>query len=226
MITLLIVGVIAFFFFDLVQFLNLDSLKKNKDALRHYTETHYPFSVFLFVLIYCTQTALSLPGAAILTLTGGFLFGTMLGTLYANIGATSGAMLAFLSARYLFRDVVERKFGKRLESIQAGFVKDAFHYLLTLRLIPVFPFFLINLACGLTRIRLTTFMSATALGIIPGSFVYANTGKQLGTINSIQEIASPNVLAAFVLLGLLSLFPVIYKRIKGEPVPQTQDLEK
>ena len=130
-----------------------------------------------------------------------------------NVGATTGATLAFLTARYLLRDWVERKFGDRLEPIQAGFAKNAFSYLLTLRLIPIFPFFLVNLVSGLTRVNLGAYVVATALGIIPGTFVYAYAGRQLGTINSLKEIASPNVLLAFTLLGLLALVPVLYRRI-------------
>ncbi|TLY15099.1 MAG: TVP38/TMEM64 family protein, partial [Nitrospirae bacterium] len=160
----------------------------------------------------CVVTALSLPGAAILTLAGGFLFGTVLGTVYVNVGATTGATLAFLTARYLLRDWVEKKFGDRLGPIQEGFAKDAFSYLLTLRLIPIFPFFLVNLVSGLTRVNIGTYVVATALGIIPGSFVYAYAGRQLGTINSLKEIASPKVLLAFMLLGLLALVPVVYRR--------------
>ena len=209
---ILALGIFSFFYLDLGQYFTLDSLKANKDALQSYTQTHYGSMVILFIAVYCLQTALSLPGATILTLAGGFLFGAWLGTLYVNVGATSGATLAFLVARYLFRDTVERKFGERLNSVQRGFASNAFHYLLTLRLIPLFPFFLVNLAAGLTRIRLTTYIVATAVGIIPGSFVYANAGKQLGTINSVKDIASPGVLGAFLLLGLLALVPVVYTR--------------
>src|SRR6266540_4519540 len=174
----------AFFYFDLTQYLSLDALKANRDKLLSYTEAHYVASVLIFIALYCLQTAFSLPGAAIFTLAGGFLFGSFVGTLYVNIAATSGATLAFLAARYLLRDWVEKKFGERLGPIQAGFAKNAFSYLMTLRLIPLFPFFLVNLVSGLTRIRLVTYVLATAIGIIPGSFVYANAGRQLGTINS------------------------------------------
>lgn len=219
---IILLGVAAFFYFDLGRFLTLASLKENKEALRNYTENHYAFTVILFIVIYCVQTVLSLPGAGILSLAGGFLFGVWRGTIYVNLGATSGATLAFLVARYLFQDAVEQKFGKRLASVQQGFSQNAFHYLLTLRLIPLFPFFLVNLACGLTRIRLLTYVTATAIGILPGSFVFTNAGKQLGTIESVRDIASPGVLGSFVLLGLLAIVPVIYKRFKKESRPQPQ----
>ncbi len=206
----------AFFFFDLKQFLSLEALKANQDSLLAYTETHYITAVMVFILLYCIQTAFSLPGAAIFTLAGGFLFGSFVGTLYVNIAATAGATLAFLAARYLLRDWVERKFGNRLGPIQDGFAKNAFSYLMTLRLIPLFPFFLANMVSGLTRVSLGTYVAATALGIIPGSFVFANAGRQLGTINSLGEIASPRVLGAFALLGLLALVPIVYRKFAGK----------
>jgi uncharacterized membrane protein YdjX (TVP38/TMEM64 family) len=170
----------------------------------------------LFVATYVVVTGLSLPGALILTLAGGFLFGSLFGTLLVNIGATTGATLAFLAARYLLRDWVEQKFGSKLGSIQEGFANNAFSYLMTLRLIPLFPFFLVNMVSGLTRVSVGTYVAATALGIIPGSFVYAYAGRQLGTINSLKEIASPNVLLAFTLLGILAMVPVLYKKFAAK----------
>jgi uncharacterized membrane protein YdjX (TVP38/TMEM64 family) len=205
----------AFFYFDLKQYLSLEALKANRDSLLAFTQANYGRAVTFFIVIYIVQTAFSLPGGAILTLTGGFLFGSLLGTVYVNLGATTGATLAFLAARYLLRDWVEAKFGHRLGPIQEGFAKNAFSYLLTLRLIPAFPFFLVNLLSGLTRVSLGTYILATAIGIIPGSFVYAYAGRQLGTINSLKEIASPGVLLAFTLLGLLALAPIVYRKFAG-----------
>src|SRR5213594_1854005 len=202
----------VFFYFDLQQYLSLDALKANRDRLLAFTDANYTTAVVFFIVSYCVVTALSLPGAAILTLTGGFLFGSVVGTIYVNVGATTGATLAFLTARYLLRDWVEKKFGDRLGPIQQGFAKNAFSYLLTLRLIPLFPFFLVNMVSGLTRVSLGTYVAATAIGIIPGSFVYAYAGRQLGTINSLKEVASLNVLLAFTLLGLLALVPVVHRR--------------
>ncbi len=202
----------ASFYFDLGRYLSLDSLKANRDALLAFTEQHYPTAVATFVASYCLVVAFSLPGAVFFTLAGGFLFGSLVGTLYVNLAATSGATLAFLAGRYLLRDWVEAKFGSRLEPIQAGFARNAFSYLMTLRLIPIFPFFIVNLVCGLTRVSLGTYVLATSVGIIPGSFVYAYAGRQLGTINSLKEIASPNVLMAFTLLGLLALVPIVYQK--------------
>lgn len=211
------VAVAAFFYFDLGRFLSLDVLKDNRDYLLSFTETHAAVAAALFILAYVAVTGLSLPGAVILTLAGGFLFGFVWGTLFVNLGATTGATLAFLASRYLLRDWVERRFGKWLGPVQQGFTNNAFSYLLTLRLIPLFPFFVVNLVSGLTRMNVGTYMVATALGIIPGSFVYAYAGQQLGTINSLKDIASPGVIGAFVLLGLLAFVPSLYKKWSGKP---------
>jgi uncharacterized membrane protein YdjX (TVP38/TMEM64 family) len=211
------VAVAAFFYLDLGQFLSLQALKDNRDYLLSFTETHSAVAAALFVLVYIAVTGLSLPGAVILTLAGGFLFGAVLGTLLVNLGATTGATLAFLVSRYLLRDWVEQRLGKWLGPVQQGFAQNAFSYLMTLRLIPLFPFFVVNLVSGLTRVNLGTYVVATALGIIPGSFVYAYAGRQLGTISSLKDIASPGVIGAFVLLGLLALVPNLYKKWSGKP---------
>src|SRR5215831_6519889 len=208
--------VVAFFYFDVKQYLSIEALKTNRDSLLAFTELHYAVATVVFVVGYAVVTGASLPGAAILTLAGGFLFGSVLGTIYVNVGATTGATLAFLAARYLLRDWVERRFGHRLGAIQDGFRANAFSYLMTLRLIPLFPFFLVNLVSGLSRVNVSTYIGATSLGIIPGSFVYANAGRQLGTIDSLSEIASPRVLVAFLLLGLLAMVPVVYRKLKAE----------
>jgi uncharacterized membrane protein YdjX (TVP38/TMEM64 family) len=208
----------AFFYFDLGQFLSLTALKDNRDSLLAFTEANFAAAVGIFIVAYAIVAGLSLPGAVILTLAGGFLFGAVFATLFVNIGATTGATVAFLTARYVLRDTVEQKFGKWLGPFQEGFAKNAFSYLLTLRLIPLFPFFVVNLVSGLTRVSVGTYIAATAIGIIPGSFVYAYAGRQLGTITSLKEIASPNVIGAFVLLGLLALVPVVYKKFAAKPV--------
>lgn len=213
-----IVAVVAcaiglFFFLDLGRYLSLEALKANRDHLLAFTEANYPTAVVLFILLYVAVAGLSLPGATILTLAGGFLFNVVPAVLYVNIGATTGATLAFLAARYVLRDWVEQKFGAWLEPLQQGFARNAFSYLLTLRLIPLFPFFVVNLVSGLTRVHVGTYVAATALGIVPGSFVYAYAGRQLGAINSLKEIASPQVLGAFVLLGAFALAPILYKKL-------------
>ncbi len=213
-----VLAVGAFFYLDLGKFLSLTALKENRDSLLAFTEANFAAAVAIFIGTYILVTGLSLPGAVILTLAGGFVFGAGLATLFINLGATTGATLAFLTARYVLRDTVEQKFGARLGPFQEGFAKNAFSYLLTLRLIPLFPFFMVNLVSGLTRVSVGIYVAATAIGIIPGSFVYAYAGRQLGTINSLKEIASPNVIGAFVLLGLLALVPVVYKRFSTKSV--------
>lgn len=213
-----VLAVGAFFYLDLGKFLSLTALKENRDSLLAFTEANFAAAVAIFIGTYILVTGLSLPGAVILTLAGGFVFGAGLATLFINLGATTGATLAFLTARYVLRDTVEQKFGARLGPFQEGFAKNAFSYLLTLRLIPLFPFFMVNLVSGLTRVSVGIYVAATAIGIIPGSFVYAYAGRQLGTINSLKEIASPNVIGAFVLLGLLALVPVVYKRFYKKSV--------
>lgn len=205
----------AFFYFDLGRLVSFDALKANRDRLLAYADSHALMAGLLFVAGYAVVTGLSLPGAAIMTLAGGFLFGPIVGTVLANIGATTGATAAFLGARYLFREWVERRFGASLAPFQEGIARNAFHYLLTLRLIPVFPFFLVNLVAGLTRMSIGTFLAATAIGIIPGGFVYAYAGRQLGSIDSLKDVASPGVLIALTLLGALALVPVLYQRWSG-----------
>ena len=181
--------ILAFIYFDLTTYLSLNTIKVHRDRLLQFTEQSYALAVVLFIGLYVIQTACSLPGATIMTLLGGFLFGSVFGMLYVDIAATAGATRAFLAARYVFQSWVQRKFGDRLAPLQSGFAKNGFAYLLTLRLIPLFPFFLVNLLSGLTQVNTRTYVATTALGIIPGSFVYTFAGSQLGNINSLSEIA-------------------------------------
>lgn len=216
---LLIAGIVValialFFFFDLGRFLTLESLKINRDALLDFYQKNRFVMAAAFIAIYIIQTALSLPGAVILSLAAGAVFGAVMGTVYVNIGATLGAIVAFLVARYLFRDAVLRKFGVGLEKMNRELEQRGINYLLFLRLVPVFPFFLINLGAGLTKLPLRIFFFGTMIGIIPGSFVFCNAGASLATINSMSEVASPRVLGSFALLGLFALVPVLYQKIK------------
>ena len=212
--SLVAVLIALFFFFDLGRYLTLESLKANRDALRSYYEAHWFLMAGGFIILYIAQTALSLPGAAILSLAAGAVFGAVTGTLYVNIGATVGATLAFLVARYLFRDAVLRKFGANLEKVNRELEQRGFNYLLFLRLVPAFPFFLVNLGAGLTKLPLRTFFFGTMIGIIPGSFVFCNAGASLATISSMSEVASPRVLGSFALLGLFAISPVIYQKVR------------
>jgi len=210
-----VVMLIALFFvFDLGKYLTLESLKANRDALTTFYQKNRIVMAAAFITVYIIQTALSLPGAAVLSLAAGAVFGAVMGTLYVNIGATVGATLAFLVARYLFHDVIQNKFGSRLEKINKELEAQGFNYLLFLRLVPVFPFFLINLGAGLTKMPLRTYFLGTIVGIIPGSFVFCNAGASLATITSMSEVASPRVLGSFALLGMFALVPVLYQKFK------------
>jgi uncharacterized membrane protein YdjX (TVP38/TMEM64 family) len=214
-----ITAVILFFSFDLQRFLTLTSLKANRQTLLDYYDAHKLIMVAGFMALYIVQTALSLPGAAILSLAAGAIFGAFMGTVYAIIAATIGATLAFLVTRYVFRDAVLNRFGSKLEGMNRELEERGFNYLLFLRLVPLFPFFLINLAAGLTRLPLRTFFIGTLLGIIPGGFVYVNAGASLATIDSLSGIASPRVIGSFALLGLFALLPVLYNRFKSSKRP-------
>ena len=213
--TVVLVAIGAFFYFDLGKFLTLESLKANRDSLMAFYSNHMLVFVGGYIMIYILQTALSLPGAAILTLAGGAIFGVVMGTIYVNIGATTGSVLAFLLSRTLLRDWVVRKFGNRMEAIDNGLQESGLSYLLFLRLVPLFPFFLINLACGITGMSIKTYILGTMIGILPGSLVYANAGASLATINNLSQVASPRVLISFSILGLFALVPTLYKKVKG-----------
>lgn len=210
----IIAALVLFFALDLGRFFTLEALKENRQELLDYYGDHRVATVAGFMGLYVVQTALSLPGAAILSLAAGAIFGAVLGTLYAVIGATVGATLALLVTRYLLRDTVLARFGPKLERINRELEERGLHYLLFLRLVPVFPFFLINLAAGLTRLPLRTFVIGTLAGIIPGGFVYCNAGASLATITSMGDVASPRVLGSFALLGLFALAPVLYGKMK------------
>jgi len=212
-------GVVLFFWFDVGRFLTLESLKANRQALLEYKAGHMLAMVTGFMAVYIIQTALSLPGATILSLAAGAIFGPVLGTVYAVSAASIGATLAFLVTRYLLRDMVLARFGDRLETMNRELELRGFNYLLFLRLVPVFPFFLINLAAGLTRLPLRVFVTGTLIGIIPGGFVYVNAGASLATITSLAGVASPRVLGSFALLGLFALLPALYAKFASRTRP-------
>ncbi|GAW67839.1 dihydrolipoamide dehydrogenase [Geoanaerobacter pelophilus] len=209
-----VICVFLFFYLDLGRYLTLESLKANRQTLLQYYAAHRAATVAGFMALYILQTALSLPGAAILSLAAGAIFGSLAGTCYAVIAATVGATLAFVVTRYLLRDLVLGKFGPKLEGLNRELEARGFNYLLFLRLVPLFPFFLINLAAGLTRLPLRVFVPGTLIGIIPGGFVFVNAGASLATIDSLSDVASPRVLGSFALLGLFALVPVIYGKVK------------
>ena len=206
--------VVAFHLLDLGRYLTLESLKANRAHLAALRSANIVLFPAVFVSIYIVQTAFSLPGAAILSLAAGAIFGVLQGTLFVVSGATAGAVLAFLVSRTLLRDWVVKKFGGRMEGIDRGLRENGLSYLLFLRLVPAFPFFLVNLACGVTGLPLRTYALGTLVGIVPGSLVFVNAGASLAAIESVGQVASPRVLGSFLLLGLFALLPTIVNAVK------------
>ncbi len=200
---LLVLGIAAWFLLDLGQYLTLDALKARQADIEGVYRADPLLIAAAFFAIYVALTALSFPGAAILTLAAGALFGVALGTLIVSFASSTGATLAFLASRYLFRDTVQSRFGARLRGVNEGIERDGAFYLFTLRLVPVFPFFAVNLLMGLTPIRAWTYYWVSQLGMFLGTIVYVNAGTQLAQIESLSDIASPGLLASFAALGLL-----------------------
>lgn len=200
----------AFFFFDLGQYLNLEAIKAQQAALNAQVAAHPWQAAGLYFLAYVAVTALSLPGAALMTLLAGALFGLLEGFVLVSFASTLGASLAMLSSRFVLRDWVQSRFGKRLASIDAGIEREGAFYLFALRLVPIFPFFVINLAMGLTKLPLRTFWWVSQVGMLPGTLVYVNAGRELGQLEGLGGILSPGLLGAFVLLGL---FPLLARKL-------------
>ena len=208
---------IMFFILGGQQWLSMETLKQNSHDLLNYAEQHYMIVYLLCGLLYIAITALSLPGAVVLSLTLGLLFGRWMGSLLIVISATIGATLIFLLARYLIADWARDKLlqNKQAVKLMDTFQVDAFNYLLFLRLVPLFPFWLVNLVPAFTPISLRTYIITTLLGIIPGSFVFANLGQSLGQIENAEQLLSMPVIVAFTLLGILALAPVLLKQYKA-----------
>lgn len=209
---LVLAAIAAFFLFDLSAYLSLDELKARQEQLAGFVEQRPLVAIGAFFLLYVAVTALSLPGAAIMTLAAGAIFGLWIGILVASFASTIGATIAFLTSRYLLRDWVKERFGKRVAAIDEGVARDGAFYLVTLRLIPIFPFFLINLAMGLTAMRTLTYAVASQIGMLPGTAVYVNAGTQLARIESTSDILSPALVGSLV---LLALFPLLAKWLIG-----------
>lgn len=210
LLVLIIAAITVFFTFDIGQYLDLSWFKAQQDRLQASVDANPVISAGVFFLVYVAVTALSLPGAAVMTLVTGALFGMLWGTLLVSFASSIGATLAFLVARYLLRDWVQNKYGQRLKAINRGVEKDGAFYLFTLRLVPAFPFFVINLVMGLTPIRTATFYIVSQLGMLAGTLVFVYAGTQLGSIEHTSDVLSPGLIAAFVLLGL---FPLIARKV-------------
>ena len=209
----LIVGLVAaYFLFDLGRFFSLDYVKTRQASIAATFDSHPLLTAAGFFAIYVAVTGLSLPGAALMTLVAGAIFGLLWGTLIVSFASSLGATLAFLASRFLFRDAVQQRFGDKLRAINAGVEKEGAFYLFTLRLVPAFPFFVINLLMGLTPLRTRTFYWVSQLGMLPGTLVYVNAGTQIGKLDSLSGILSPALLLSFVLLGV---FPLLAKKAIG-----------
>ncbi len=205
-------AVAAFVAFDLQRFVTLDAIKSRQAAVEAYRDAHPLLAAAAYALLYVAMTGLSLPGAAVLTLAGGAVFGLVWGTLLVSFASTIGATLAFLAARFLFRDAVAARFADRLRAVDAGIAKEGAFYLFTLRLVPAFPFFLVNLAMGLTAIPARTFYWVSQIGMLPATIVFVNAGTELGQVTSLRGILSPTLFVSFALLGV---FPLLARRIVG-----------
>lgn len=205
-------AIAAFFAFDLGRFVSLSTIKEQQAGLAALYAERPLVVLASFFATYVAVTALSLPGAAPLTLAAGAIFGLITGTVLVSFASSLGATLAFLSSRYLLRDAVQHRFGARLVDVNAGVERDGAFYLFSLRLVPLFPFFVVNLVMGLTRMRATAFYLVSQLGMLAGTLVYVNAGTQLSRIDSLRGILSPGLVASFVLLGL---FPLAARRTMG-----------
>ena len=205
-------AIVAFFALDLGRFLTLDALKSSQASFAAWYDAAPLVVIGAYFLVYVAVTALSLPGAAVMTLAGGALFGLGIGTLVVSFASSLGATLAFLVSRFLLRDWVQRRFGDRLAAVNAGMAKDGAFYLFTLRLVPLFPFFVINLVMGLTPIKVRTFYWVSQVGMLAGTLVYVNAGTQLARLDSLAGILSPALIGSFALLGV---FPLLAKKLVG-----------
>jgi len=212
LVIVIIAAIAAFKIFNLGDYLSLSYLKESQQNFQAMYRENSVQVIAVYMLIYIIATSLSLPGAAILTLAGGALFGLATGTIIVSFASTLGATLACLVSRFILRDWIQKKFGDKLKTVNEGIEKEGLLYLFTLRLIPVFPFWLINLVMGLTKMPLKSFFWVSQVGMLPGTIVYVNAGKEIAKIDSLSGILSPGLIISFVLLGI---FPLITKKLLG-----------
>ena len=219
---ILIIILAAFFYFRLYHYLTFSQLKEHREFLFQWTNNHFILAALFFMLIYIIAVAISIPGATILTLAAGFLFGIVLGTIYVVVAASIGACILFSAVKTSLGTVLAKKHNKWLVRLEHGFQESAFSYLLFLRFIPIFPFWLINIAAGLLNVRLRSFFIATFIGIIPGALVYAAVGNGLGAIldsgkePDLSIVFSPPVILPLLGLAVLAIIPIVYKRIRAK----------
>jgi uncharacterized membrane protein YdjX (TVP38/TMEM64 family) len=209
---ILIAAVIAIRFSGIGDVVTLESVKRNRDMLLSFVNERYALSLVIYIAAYIAVAALSIPGATIMTLAGGYVYGALPAVLYVNIGATTGAVLLFLAVRYLLGTRVQQRYEAQLRTFNAEMEKNGARYLLTLRFLPVFPFFLVNISSADERAAQD--FSDHVIGIIR-ALLYAYAGEQLGTLRSLGQVLSTRILIAFVLLALFTCFPMIWKRLRG-----------
>ena len=207
-----LLGAFLYYYFFLSEYASFSSIQNYQHTLQVYVHGQYVRSVLLYMVSYIVVVAVSLPVAVLFTLLGGSLFGALWGTLYAVVSATTGATLSFLMVRYLLGQHVQKRYEKNLTLLNKEFKQRGLYYLLSLRLFPVIPFFVLTILIALTNVPLCTFVLTTLVGILPGTFVYTYAGQCLATLESPKDILSPPLLVAFILLGLLALIPVLFQR--------------
>jgi uncharacterized membrane protein YdjX (TVP38/TMEM64 family) len=209
-VALILVLIAAFKILHLDQYFTLSYIKASQEKFQAIYLENRALVIGSYMAIYILVTSLSLPGAAVMTLLGGALFGFVVGTIVVSFASTIGATFACFVSRYLLQSWVQGKFGEKLKTVNEGVEKEGLFYLFTLRLIPVFPFWMINLVMGLTKMRLRTFYWVSQLGMLPGTMVYVNAGKELAKIDSLKGILSPGLIISFVILGV---FPITVKKL-------------
>jgi uncharacterized membrane protein YdjX (TVP38/TMEM64 family) len=220
----LALAIVAVLALDLDRYLTLEALRDHREALSGFVAANVVLAALMFVVIYAAVIALSVPGGAVLTITGGFMFGSILGTILVVVAATLGATLVFLVAKTALGDPLRARAGPFLQRMGAGFQENAFNYLLVLRLIPLFPFWIVNLVPAFLGVPLRTYVLGTFIGIIPGSFVYATVGAGLGSVLdsgqafSPASVLTPQIIVALLGLAVLALLPVGYRKWKGRRV--------
>lgn len=215
---LMLIAIIGIWASGVLDILTLESIKAHRLGLLNHVEQNFLLSTVLFSFIYAVSVALSLPIAALLTLLGGFLFGLVVGAGLIVISATIGASVIFLVAKTALGESLRDKAGPFYKKVEKNMQENAFHYMLFMRLVPVVPFFIANILPALFNIKLRDFFITTLVGIIPGTIVYTNIGRELGTIESLNDLVSPEILGAFALLGLFALIPTIIKFFRKENI--------
>jgi len=218
LLALIIGAIVAYKIFGLESVLSFETLKAQKELLLSLVQEHFWLSAVLLMVSYAISVALMIPIATLFSLAAGFMFGAFWGLLIAVLGATLGAIASFYVARFILGEGLQSKYAKELERFNRELETNGYSYLFALRLLPIFPFFLINLLCGLTRIDIKTFFITTFIGIIPGGFAYTYAGSQLSTINALSDIFTKEMGLALLFLGFLSLIPVIYKKYQNRKV--------